>query len=375
MKNKFITIGSVILLFLIALYPSFQQKNPSILQKENSIFQKKNKEKEIVQKTKESQGLTKTKEIIKPIFSPNKIVYQKKEKSAGIIKNLGIIAPYLLSKILNNEPINFLILGMSGPGYIAGNLTDTILVAHINPKENKSYLISIPRDLYVKVPNQNYYTKINALYNLNGNKINLIQQKIEEITGLKINHYITVDLTAVEKIIDSLGGIKVDVQNSIYDPLFPSKNNGYETFSLSEGWQILDGKTAVKYIRTRHTPYGDYDRMKRQQQILDSIKAKMASLSLIWDFKKYYSIFETIQKHINSDLSFFQFMELANLTKRISSTETTKIVLDAIGQNSLLKEQLFQTAQGPMFVLIPKKGIENYEDIQKFLKQNLQIRN
>ena len=100
------------------------------------------------------------------------------------------------------ESINFLLLGASGEGYEAPDLTDTILVARLITAQNKIYLFSLPRDLWVKIPGQENWTKLNALYALakknKGHEFDLIEQKVQDITGLAINHYVLINLDTVK---------------------------------------------------------------------------------------------------------------------------------------------------------------------------------
>ncbi len=352
------TIVLLIFLFSIFLLPSFIEKT-----RDQKLTFNQQKTGKIAVKS----------EPAKPLPGSNKIIYESEQKNtAGIIQYLGSIVPVSLSKKIN-EPTNFMILGISGSGYIAPNLTDSILILNVDPKTNISTLISIPRDLYIKIPNTQNYTKINSLYNLNRNKPELIQKKLEEITGLKINYYVIVNLKAVEDITNAIGGININVSENIYDPLFPGVNNAYEPFSISKGWQTLSGATVLKYIRTRHSKYGDYDRMKRQQQIIEALKNKVNSLSLIWNARKYYAIFEAVNKNIQTNLDTFQIMEFLNSTKNLSLGDTKKIIFDAIGENSLIKEQIIKVNDSSMFALVPKKGLENYEDIKNFIKNELNL--
>jgi anionic cell wall polymer biosynthesis LytR-Cps2A-Psr (LCP) family protein len=108
-----------------------------------------------------------------------------------------------------SETRNILVLGKSGGSYIAPNLTDTIFVAHIDGPTKKIKLISLPRDFAVKLPSNGGITKINALYQIGLRKserdgLKLIQEKVEEVTGLKIDSFVMFDLASVEKIIDEI---------------------------------------------------------------------------------------------------------------------------------------------------------------------------
>jgi len=147
------------------------------------------------------------------------------------------------------ERVNLLFLGIPGKGFIGENMTDTIIVINSGPKGENPIGISIPRDLLVKSPAQDYYTKINALYGLGENNeqgVELTKRAIKEVTGLDIDYFVVFDLEGVKNIIDALGGIDVAVQKDIYDPQFPAPYDSYETFSLKRGVHHLDGKTALK---------------------------------------------------------------------------------------------------------------------------------
>lgn len=190
------------------------------------------------------------------------------------------------------EPTNFLLLGAAGEGNDAPDLTDTILVARIEPIKQKIYLFSLPRDLWVKIPTDNKgFIKLNTLYSLNkkntGHEFDLIKQKAQDITGLTIDHYVFVNLTAVKETVDILGGVNVLVKENILDTSYPGPNHGYQTFQITAGWRYLDGETALKYIRSRHSPGGDFDRIARQQEILQALKQKVVKLNF-WHIGTFF---------------------------------------------------------------------------------------
>ncbi|HFC36379.1 MAG TPA: hypothetical protein ENJ49_01760, partial [Candidatus Moranbacteria bacterium] len=123
--------------------------------------------------------------------------------------------------------INVLLLGVAGKGKAGGLLTDTIMIASIDTKQGKVALLSIPRDLYVKIPDTDYHAKINAVYEygLSHHKgLKPLKKTIKDITSLKINYYLVVNFSGFEKFIDSLGGINIQVKRDIYDPHYPGPN-------------------------------------------------------------------------------------------------------------------------------------------------------
>lgn len=288
-------------------------------------------------------------------------------------KTLQKTIPQILSLNLlpkgENREMNILILGRPGPGYPGENLTDTIILAHFNPTKEKLILISLPRDLLVKIPKSQNYTKINQLYGLGG--LEMLKQKTEEITGLSIDSYVLTDLAAVKEIVDLVDGLNILIPQNISDPFFPGPNYTYEAFALSSGWRYLDGETALKYIRTRYTsPNGDFDRMARQQQILKALKQKTFSLNPFWDLPTYLKILRSLSKHIQTDLS---FIEIQSLWQRIQKIESSRLVSSTID-----KEKTNLLVGGPIAldnqlasVVWPKTEKEDYSEIKKFIKKNI----
>ncbi len=297
---------------------------------------------------------------------PKKISLETKELETKENKILALPLIKNFSKE-NQSEINILALGRPGQGYSGQNLTDTILLIHLKPQENKAMLISLPRDLLIKIPNRDYSTKINALYNITG--IEGLKSKIEEITGLTIDHYILIDLVVTEEIIKLVDGLNVFVPQDINDPFFPGKNYSYQTFNLSAGWRYLDGPTSLKYIRTRYTsPNGDFDRMSRQQQIINLLKKKVLALNLLWDFPTYLKIFNSLNDHIETDLGILEMKSLWQTVKNTDINQISNLVIDKKETNLLVGGQVM-LGNKKASVVYPKTGQENYEEIRSFIKE------
>jgi hypothetical protein len=102
---------------------------------------------------------------------------------------------------------------------------------------------------------------------------------VTEITGLPIHYFVILDFDGFEKIIDTVGGVRINAERDFLDTRYPGKNYGYETFQLSKGWHSLDGATALKYVRERHAdPEGDFGRAKRQQETIRAVRDKVFSV-------------------------------------------------------------------------------------------------
>lgn len=287
----------------------------------------------------------------------------ERRKEATIFKTL-----VSLVSTEKNEPTeeNILLLGRPGQGYSGGNLTDTIILVHLEPTEEKATLISLPRDLLVKIPHQRGLTKINSLYNLVG--IEGLKEKIEEITDLSIDHYILIDLAVVKEIIELVDGVNVYVPQDINDPYFPGPNYTYQAFALKAGWRYLDGQTALKYVRTRYTsPNGDFDRMARQQQIIRLLKQKVLTLNPLWNFPTYLKIFNTLKSHIQTDLGLIEMKSLYQTAQEMKIDQITHLVIDKKRTDLLINGQVM-LGQQMASVVYPKTGQGNYSGIKEYIK-------
>jgi LCP family protein required for cell wall assembly len=312
---------------------------------------------------------SKAKEAEKNLISPappgfsDRGSNQSTEKKTSIFKS---VLPFKLSKKSPSAELNILALGRPGKGYPGQDLTDTIILVHLKPAEKKAALISLPRDLLVKVPNRGQLTKINSLYSLAG--IETLKEKIEEITGLPIDYYVLIDLVVAKEIIDLVDGLNVFVPQDINDPFFPGPNYSYQAFILPAGWRYLDGEMALKYIRTRYTsPNGDFDRMARQQQVIQLLKQKVLSLNPLWDLPTYLKIFYTLKDHIETNLSLWEIKSLWQIAKDIRTDQITNLVIDKKKTNLLVDGQVTFGNQ-PASVVYPRAGQENYSEIRNFIR-------
>ncbi len=203
--------------------------------------------------------------------------------------------------------INILIAGYAGAnrGNRWGFLTDSIILASYNPKLKAVTFLSIPRDLYVQYA-EGYGGRINAIYPITYSETKndqdaaakALTKKVTEITGIEIPYYITVDFDGFVSFIDYLEWIEVDVKETIHDTEFPGPNNSYVTFHIDPGVQMIDGETALKYARSRHTT-SDFSRSRRQQQVVEwMIKRILGKFNLtnIGEMKSLYAVSQKVFK-------------------------------------------------------------------------------
>ncbi len=271
----------------------------------------------------------------------------------------------------NSGRINVLLLGIAGEKKPGQNLTDTIMVLSIDTASKRIALLSIPRDLYVSIPDIYVWTKINSVYqiglNLNEKKsekgADVIKKTVEDITGLSIDYHVILNFEGFEKVIDALGGINIMNERDIYDPRYPGENYSYETFELKKGLQQLDGKTALKYVRERHNdPEGDFGRAKRQQQVMQATKNKVYSARTFFDVFALNKMFNALGDNIKTNIEPREIGSFFELSKKLDTQNINNIVVDAWNKESLLKVAHVEMGGVNAFVLVPKIG--NFSEIQ-----------
>jgi LCP family protein required for cell wall assembly len=263
--------------------------------------------------------------------------------------------------------INVLLLGAAGQNNPGKNLTDTVMVMSIDCKNKKLALLSLPRDLYVSIPNDDHSTKINNIYQYglsSGKGAGPIKETVEKITSLPIHYYLIVDFDAFTKIINHIGGINVYVEKDILDTRYPGPNYSYETFQLSQGMQVLDGATALKYVRERHDdPEGDFGRAKRQQQVIQAVKNKLFSAQTLLNVLAINNILNTLGDNVKTDIQLDDLERFIELSRVIDTQNIGNVVIDAWKKESLLKVSHVTLGNARAFVLVPRVG--NFSEIQE----------
>ena len=264
--------------------------------------------------------------------------------------------------------VNILLLGRAGTHYPGRDLTDTIMLASLDIPGHRAAFLSIPRDLFVPIPDtKGLWTKINSVYQYGISRnegVEPLIRTVEHITGETIPYFATIDFDGFEKVINDVGGIRVDVARDILDTRYPGKNYSYETFELSAGWQTLDGKTALKYARERHDdPEGDFGRAKRQQQILKAFQEKAVSARTFLDPFTISRLLDTLGDSVRTNLTMGQIMGLIETGKTTDIRNAPTIVIDAWKKDSLLRISHVEMGGVMAFILVPRTG--NWNEISE----------
>jgi LCP family protein required for cell wall assembly len=192
-------------------------------------------------------------------------------------------------------------------------------------------MLSIPRDMWVDIPGFDSYTKINTanflgdLNKLPGGGPELAIKTVENFLGIPIQYFAMVDFTTSEKMIDTIGGIDVNVPAEIIvDPLGP-----HNTTTLQPGMQHLDGPLALAYARMRHTANDDMDRAARQQQVILAIRDKLLSPSNFLNLvAQAPALYIELSGGFTTNLSLDDARQLAVLAMGIPLDQIQKGVID-----------------------------------------------
>ncbi len=278
-------------------------------------------------------------------------------------KNLLLAIGSDLEKDGNNYT-NILLLGDGGSERDGADLIDTIMVASIDYEKNAVSLLSVPRDYYVEKDvelNVLYGEKINELYRNNKNlfpdkeeRYQQFKNVVGRVVNLDIQYYVRLDFNAFVEIVDSLGGITVDVQESIYDPYYPNEtDDGYTIFEVEKGITDMDGETALKFVRSRKTT-SDFDRAARQQLVLDSVQQKALSGNVLTSPGKLKGLYTAVQDNINTDMSLRELIAMAGFAKQMDRSRVVrKVIHDDPGQEGGFLYTPERELYNGQFVLLP----------------------
>ena len=256
----------------------------------------------------------------------------------------------------SDDRINVLLLGMGGEGHEAPNLTDTIIVASIRPSTRQVALLSVPRDLLVPVPKEGW-RKINSVNSFGeltnpGRGGDHSRVMLEGLLGIDIPYYVRVDFNGFKEIIDSVDGVDIHVDQAFNDATYPTNDFKVMTVSFTEGWQKMDGETALRYTRSRHGSNGegsDFARAARQQKVLTALKAKLLSTSTYRSASTVANTLAALKSNITTNMQVGEIIRLARLAQSGADFKVSHKVLDN-SPGSPLMEGSYAGA----YVLIPK---------------------
>ncbi len=258
--------------------------------------------------------------------------------------------------------LNILILGIGGDGHDGPQLTDTIILASLDQKENRIGMLSIPRDTAYPLGN-GQFEKINAVNAYAekehpGEGARDTADAFSKLLGVRIDRVFRVDFKGFEDFIDALGGIDVNVEHSFTDSSFPTDDDGadpykWTTVSFKQGEQTMNGKRALQYVRSRHGTNGegsDFARSRRQQLVIGAIRDKLVSRDVLTDPKKISELWNTLSSHIQTDVTAWDALKLAPLVLNYKDAKVQTHVLTDAADGELIPANV-----DGAFMLFPKK--------------------
>lgn len=314
----------------------------------------------------------------------------------------------------NKTPINILLLGYGGGNHEGAYLTDSIINARIDPKTKKIFLISIPRDTWIKIPlrdNEENYSKINAAYQVGIDDVNypnkqqqftgvsgggkLAKYAVSQIAGFPIEFFVGIDFSGFTRSIDTLGGVDITIEKTFDDYQYPLEGKQddacghteeeiasfsaqlaspsaaitqleafpcrYERLHFDAGEQHMDGITALKYVRSRHSLQDgtDFGRAQRQRNLLVAVKQKIFSIGFIPQIIPFMT---SLGDDLRTDLT---LDDVRVLLQNASALSDYQIISLAITDQNYLQNSVSFDGQA---ILISKDGQDDWTRIHKWLK-------
>ncbi|NNJ12689.1 LCP family protein [Chloroflexales bacterium ZM16-3] len=246
-------------------------------------------------------------------------------------------------------PLNILLVGVdSRPDMQEGVRSDTLILVHIDPAQGWAGMLSIPRDSVADIPNLGQQ-KINAAYSYGFNHAAeiygegtaqdaaggaLAAETVEGFLGLKVDYVAQIDFRGFQRVVDTLGGVTVDVPRPLLDPSYPTDDYGYERVYIPAGIQVLDGATALRYARSRHSS-SDFDRSRRQQQVLQSILAEVRSRGLLRQATLLPALASDLEQSVSTTLPLGDLDTLRGLADLAQRLEPDQIIQISINPNDV----------------------------------------
>lgn len=305
-----------------------------------------------------------------------------------------------------NKRLNILLLGVGGGNHEGPNLTDTIIIASVSPKNDKITLISLPRDLWVP----DLKERINTAYifgevKREGGGIILAQAVAKKITNLPIDYTVKIDFLGFVKAVDLLGGIDVDVEKILDDYEYPiaGKENDpcgnkeeelealatassqleafpcrYEHIHFKKGITHMDGETALKFVRSRHAEGDegtDFARSKRQEKVVKAFKDKVFSLGMFLQPGKFLDLFDVLSESIDTNIKQDKLDDFIRLAQKLRYARIESVTIDSGDENKERVGFLINPEMSKEYdfkwVLIPRTGNGNFEEIKEYINCEL----
>lgn len=318
----------------------------------------------------------------------------------------------LSDHFFNKTPFNVLLLGYGGGNHDGAYLTDSMIVVHIDPSASLINLISVPRDIWVKIPTngeKGSYWKINAAYELGlddqdypnkqaqfrgrGGGGRMAEYIVSQVTGLPIDRFVALDFNGFKKSIDTLGGVDINVETTFDDYEYPIDGKEddlcghpktdlpqleqiatvsatqafpcrYIHLHFDQGSKHMDGERALSYVRSRHSLQDgtDFGRSKRQRNLLVAVEKKVFEIGFI---PKALPFMDSLQDDVSTDLS---LDEVKTLLDKSSLLRGYKVNNLALSDQNVLTSSISNDGQ---YILLPDDRQDNWQGVHSWLSTHL----
>ncbi len=233
--------------------------------------------------------------------------------------------PALILPAGSDQPITVLLLGSDRrPQEKTPSRTDAVMLLRINPQTQHISFLSFPRDLIVAIPGYGA-ARINAahvygdIYPALGGGEKLATKTVSQLIGVPIDYTVLTDFAGFINIIDTLGGVPVNITKELYDGQFPTMDYKYREVSFHVGTSTMDGVTALTYSRIRH-PDNDFERTKRQQQVITGVAKRLQTGNFVDTLETTANITDALIGHAHTDMPRDLIIALAWQMRAIPTT-------------------------------------------------------
>lgn len=322
---------------------------------------------------------------------------------------LGIFYGVTIDKAIDltsreKEHFNIAILGIGGARHDGPDLSDTIILANVNIKRNEVNMFSIPRDLWVPGDKD----KINGIYanaKKDANGISSVEAVLEMITGQRIDYVLVLDFDGFIKLVDHLGGIDVEVAQTLDDYHYPIEGMEedtcgktdedikaftattsaetelwdyfpcrYKHLHVAKGQNHFDGQMALEFVRSRHgvgSEGSDFARSRRQQLVISALRERAFSLGVILNPVKLIGVYNILKENIDTNIDVSKIDDFIKLANKLQGGEINSYVFDegnGIDRYGLLMHPGISEQFRMKWVLIPRKGSGDFSEIQEYVQ-------
>ena len=196
--------------------------------------------------------------------------------------------------------------------------SDTVMLVHVDKEKHFLSILSVPRDLYVDIPNHGT-NKLNAAYSLGGWE--LTEATVEHLTGVNIEKVAVVDFQAFSDLTNAIGGVYLDVDRRYYNQ---DADSSWQQINIAPGYQLLNGNDALNFVRFRHDNEADFGRMLRQQRFISALREQAVGWSLVGDFN---SVVKALLDNIYTNMSANDILRLAWWGVRLDGSQIKQVSL------------------------------------------------